>query len=223
VVLTEEMKRNVESLFPMKPVYFIRNPVNVTTMTNPAAFVRDRNRLLYLGWYTKEKGVYDLVDAVKILRKNGNELKLDFYGTKKVDALRRYVKRQRLGEAVTVNEWIDNHRKLEALYKCAALVLPSHTEGIPNVILEAMATKTPIISTDVGGLKEVLQDGFNAVIAQPRNPVDLSEKIRRCLDNEALMARITENGYKEVKHKYDLEVIIKQFAGIMEHVWHDAV
>jgi glycosyltransferase involved in cell wall biosynthesis len=96
------------------------------------------------------------------------------------------------------------------------LILPSHSEGIPNVILEAMATRTPIVATLVGGMKEILRDGENAVIVDVNNPVDLSEKILLLLEDDSLRKRLAENAYQEASEKYDVPVIRNFFRKIIE-------
>lgn len=216
VVLTEEMRANMQDLVPLRPVYVLRNPVNMEEMKSPADFRRSTNRLLYLGWYIREKGVYDLVDAIEILVSKGVEVYLDFYGTKQVEELRTYVKAKRLQNMISVNEWIDDQEKCRALLKGTALVLPTYSEGIPNVILEAMATRTPIISTLVGGLKEMLKDGENAIVANAGDPADLSEKILRCLNDSELRDRISSNAYQQALAKYDISVVKKELSRILQ-------
>ena len=62
-----------------------------------------------------------------------------------------------------------------------------------------MATKTPIVSTLVGGLKDILRDCENAIIAETKNSLDLSEKIQKCLIDDRLREQIAEKAYEEVK------------------------
>ncbi|MBS4069012.1 MAG: glycosyltransferase family 4 protein, partial [Sulfurimonas sp.] len=202
IVLTPDIKDNLANLFPDKPIHVLHNPVDVKGMGNNRGVVRRPDHLLFLGWYMKRKGVYDLVDAVRILREERHDVSADFFGTKEVEELRGYVSKQGLGDSVRIHGWIGEEEKLKALLGCGMLVLPSHTEGIPNVILEAMATKTPIVSTLVGGLKDVLRDGENAIIAEAGNAVDLSRKILLLLQDRELAGRIAENAYREACEMY---------------------
>jgi glycosyltransferase involved in cell wall biosynthesis len=217
VVLTEEMRANIEKIVPGKPVYILRNPVIMNEMNRHVKIKRAENRLLYLGWYIREKGVYDLVDAIEMLTIKKVEVYLDFYGTKQVNELRTYVKNKHLEAVITVNDWIGDVEKCEALLRATALILPSYSEGIPNVILEAMAFKTPIISTLVGGLKEVLRDGENAIIFKVGNPNDLSEKILKCLTDVDLRNRIAKNAYQEACMKYDASIMKKELSSMINH------
>jgi glycosyltransferase involved in cell wall biosynthesis len=119
---------------------------------------------------------------------------------------------------VRVNEWIKNEKKIEVLNKSTMLILPSHTEGIPNVILEAMATKTPIVSTAVGGLEDMLVDGENSIVVEPKNPKNLSQKIQKCLEDPDLRKKISENGYKLIEKKHDIEILKKEFSRIVTQI-----
>lgn len=215
VVLADDMKRKISMHFPHTPVHVLRNAVNLREMAYNTGIQRRTGELLYLGWYVRAKGVYELVDAIGLLKQRGISLHLNFYGTKEVDQLTEYVRGKHLTAAITVNGWIGGTEKLQALYGSSMLILPSHSEGIPNVILEAMATRTPIVATFVGGMKEILRDGENAVLVEVNNPIDLSEKICQLLEDNTLRNRLAGNAYQEAAEKYDVPVIRNCFREII--------
>ena len=216
VVLTPEIKGNLAQLFPGKPIHVLNNPIDAQGMKNSRGIQRKPGHVLFLGWYMKRKGVYELVDALRMLLEEHHEVSADFFGTKETQELRDYVSRLGLDEKVRINGWIGDDDKLDALYGCNMLVLPSHTEGIPNVILEAMATRTPIVSTLVGGLRDVLRDGENAVIAEPQNARDLSRKILTVLQEREFAAQLADNAYRQACEKYDLPVIKPRLRAILD-------
>ena len=88
---------------------------------------------------------------------------------------------------------------------------------MPNVILEAMATNTPIVSTLVGGLAEVLRDNVTAVVAREKDAADLACKIKLCLDDPDLRKRIADNAYQEAISKYDIKVLKEEITAILEN------
>ncbi|MBT3178541.1 MAG: glycosyltransferase family 4 protein [Desulfobacula sp.] len=218
IVLTDAMKERMNSLFPASDIQVLRNPVPFKKMENRNNIRRSANRFLYLGWYIREKGVYELVDAIEMLVSRGLDIHLEYFGTKQIDALRKYVEIKKLEKRIMVNGWIDDIEKIDKLYQCTALILPSHSEGIPNVILEAMSTKTPIISTKVGGLKEVLKDRKNALVVNVNDPSDLSEKISFCLHEKELSKKMADYAYKEAKTKYEINIIKNRFKQIIEPI-----
>ena len=218
VVLSDDMKEKMGTQFPDTPVLVLRNPVDLRGMRNNNGYVRQENLILFLGWFIKAKGIYELVDAFELLLNRGYLLQLNFYGTKESDRLRDYVSKKGLTKAVKVNGWIGPQEKVRVLYESTMLVLPSHSEGVPNVILEAMATRTPIVATRVGGLREILRDSENAVIAEVNDPVDLSDKMARLLEDPMFREKIAENAYREVVQKYDIRVVKRDFTRILNMI-----
>ena len=219
IVLTHEMKRSLKTILPNKTIVVLRNPIDIEKMENKRGIIRENNRLLYLGWYVREKGIFDLVDAFNILIQEKNELFLDFYGTKEIKKLQSYVNLKGLSAKISVNGWIDDLEKIDAFYRSTMLILPSYSEGVPNVILEAMATHTPIVATSVGGLKEILSDGNNAMIAKAGDPKNLSRKILILFMNEGLRKQISFNAFQKVKKEFEVSLIKKKFNQILNETF----
>jgi len=99
-------------------------------------------------------------------------------------------------------------------------VLPSLTEGMPNVILEAMACSVPIIATHVGGIPEVVKDGWNGLLIPPEDPETLASSILKLLKDRTLRIQMGRNGRKHVQEKYSLDMQIQRFIQIYEECRH---
>lgn len=218
VALTDGIKQKIASFTPHAKLFTLNNPVDVKALENKYGYKRLPNRLLYLGWYIKAKGVYELVNAVNILVKHREQIHLDFFGTKGTTRLRDYVIKKKLQTTITVHDWIEDKNKIKVLYESTMLILPSHSEGMPNVILEAMATLTPIIATSVGGLKEILVDKKNSLLTKVNDPKDLSKKISRLLHDRELRQRLAAQAYNEACNSYDISVVKKHFTEIVHAV-----
>lgn len=96
----------------------------------------------------------------------------------------------------------DNIRNL--LTKSDILVLPSLTESLGIVILEAMAAGVPVIASNIGGIPEIVQNGVNGILIAPDDPANLSEAITNVLTDKNLSQLLIENG-KSTAHKFNLE------------------
>lgn len=85
------------------------------------------------------------------------------------------------------------------------LVLPSYSEGLPNVVLEAMSFKIPVIATSVGGVPEIITDGESGLIISSGNPEVMSDNIIYLLNDEEKRKKLGENGYWSIYPKFSPE------------------
>ena len=95
---------------------------------------------------------------------------------------------------------------LSVLKDIDLFVLPSFTEGLPNVLLEAYALKKPVVATKVGGNPEIVLDGETGFLAPVQDPVKLSELILRLTQDATLRKEMGEKGYKYIKEKFNFAV-----------------
>jgi glycosyltransferase involved in cell wall biosynthesis len=85
------------------------------------------------------------------------------------------------------------------------LVLPSLTEGLPNVVLEAFSFGKPVVATRVGGVPELVTDGVNGIIVPPGDPASLAAGISRFLRDKAFAKMMGEEGYRTVVESFTFE------------------
>lgn len=104
-------------------------------------------------------------------------------------------------------------------YSLASLfVLPSHSEGSPNVLLEAMAAGLPIVVTAVGGVPEIVQHEATALLVPPRNPGALAEAISRLLGEEDFAAQLARRASEEVSLRFTPGVYRESLLRIYEEI-----
>jgi len=94
--------------------------------------------------------------------------------------------------------------------------LPSLYEGLPNVVLEAMATAKPVVATAVDGTPELIVDGETGYLVPPGDPQALAEKISSLVANQELARRFGSNGLKRVKAEYSLEKQVEGFQNLYQ-------
>ncbi len=149
--------------------------------------------VLAVGRFSREKGHADLVEAAGILRRD--EPALSFKLVLVGDGPERPCVESRARELGVGGEVIfAGHTDDVRPYYAAAdvLALPSHSEGSPNVLLEAMAAGLPVVATDVGGVSEIVADEESALLVAPREPRALASALGRMLSDRALSARLAE-------------------------------
>lgn len=91
------------------------------------------------------------------------------------------------------------------------LVLPSLMEGLSTVVLEAMAMKTPVVASNVGGNVELIQDGRTGLLVNPRDVDDLTEAVSTILNDRPLARRIAENAYQHFLENYSWDVVLPRY------------
>jgi glycosyltransferase involved in cell wall biosynthesis len=100
------------------------------------------------------------------------------------------------------------------------LVVPSLNEAFGRVVIEAMAMKTPVIATIVGGIPDIIEDGINGFLISPNNPTTLSEAVVKLLSNNNLHDRISQHGKKTVEKDYSVSTHIKKIQTLYRSVIH---
>jgi glycosyltransferase involved in cell wall biosynthesis len=158
------------------------------------------NFVLFVGYPWYLKGVDVLIRAFRAVASDYPHIKLRLLGhfpdRVELDALS--------GDCGQI-EFLDarpNPEVLRIMERSMILVLPSRTEGLPRVLLEAMAAKKPIIASDVDGIPHCVRDGYNGLLFRPGDIDDLAEKLRRLLSDGALRERLGRNGLDLARLNY---------------------
>ncbi len=175
--------------------------------------------VLSVGRLINWKGIEYLIQAMAILKKRFPNVRLIICGDGPVrHELEELTGNLRLNENVLFKGNVP-HEELPHHYKNAAVfVLPSillentgETEGLGVVLLEAMACGIPVVGSNVGGISEVIQDGWNGLLAQPKDTQDLAEKIERLLLENDLRQKFSENGFKTIEERFSWDAVTEKF------------
>jgi glycosyltransferase involved in cell wall biosynthesis len=98
------------------------------------------------------------------------------------------------------------------------LVQPSHWEGAPFGVVEAMATGLPIVATRVGGMAEYLVHDANALVVEPHDPAGLSRQLARAIEDAALRRRLGEAGRALAEEQFDERVVCARYEALFERL-----
>ncbi len=175
--------------------------------------------IIFVGRLSAEKGLFDLVEAMKILR---DEYKVEGIDLEIVGdgPLRRKLEHKvdvlGLRDAIRFTGFVSHAKVCGYLAKAWLLTLPSFTEGFPKVILEGMAAGRPVVATDVGGIPQVVENGVNGFLVEPKNPEALAKRFYEVLINERLAIKMGQEGRKKAR-KYDLKDILREYLSLIKN------
>jgi glycosyltransferase involved in cell wall biosynthesis len=169
-----------------------------------ADIVANDNYILAVGRLSPEKGHLVLVEAMPQVLRHCPDIKLLIVGDgQEAVPLSEKIRALSLDGQVV----LAGFSKQPAYYirRAAVLVNPSLSEGLPNVVLEARALRTPVVATDVGGVSEVMADGRGGLLVPPNDPEKMAHAIVRLLQNSAMRTGIAEEGYGEFQTRFDAD------------------
>ena len=106
----------------------------------------------------------------------------------------------------------------EIFHAMDLMVLPSLTEGLPNVILEAFAWAKPVVATNVGGVPEIVENGINGLLVPPKQPNLLAEAIEKCLMSPEMARQFGKAGYHKIKAEFTFEAQTHKLEAIYQEV-----
>ena len=164
----------------------------------------DKVTFLYVGWMVKEKGVNELVELILTHRSLDNFNFIFIGGGTLLEALQTKVKEQNI-KNVFFKGWLDNKEVLPYYKNVDALILPSYAEGFPNVILEALHYRLPIIATNVGAIYESVIDNENGFLIPPKNKEKLLEAILALGNSKTLREKFSANSEKILIQNHSIE------------------
>ncbi len=167
--------------------------------------------LLFLGRMDELKGIYVFVDALEELYRRHVDFRAILVGSIEVQDLQTRLRQSQAGSNVTL---LGPMSKLDVLqYYCAAdvFVLPSYLEGISSALLEAMSCGTPVIATKVGGNTEVVRDGVDGILVEPRKPHEIADATIRLLEDKALRQRLGASARLRIIDQFSLERMTDEY------------
>jgi glycosyltransferase involved in cell wall biosynthesis len=173
-------------------------------------------QLVYLGRLAWNKGIYEAIEALGTLVKEGRDLKLSIAGGgPEESAIKQRVAELGLSEHVRFPGPLFGEAK-DALWSASdVFVFPTfHREGLPYALLEAMAAGAVPITTRVGGIPDVMQDGVHGLLIEAKDPAGLARAIGRLDDDRDALARMAEAGRQRVLAEYTVERLAQDFKRI---------
>lgn len=170
--------------------------------------------LVFLGRLWEAKGVSDLLEALASPGVAALGWRATLAGDGDPGPYRKQVQRLGLSGRVDFRGWQDRAGVDGLLGQATALVLPSHVEGLPMVVLEALARRIPVVVTNVGSLPEYLTHGDSALIVAPRDVGGLSRALAAVIEAPELRAKLAARGEEVYREHFDVAVAARRLAAV---------
>ncbi|MBC1475335.1 glycosyltransferase family 4 protein [Listeria grandensis] len=213
IVLSEAWKTYYENMCDT-PVSVMENAVEVPR-TNP--YNNTSKTIVTFGNVSQEKGSYDLLRAIQSLGATYQEYEFIFYGIGDIETAQTQIDQNNLTN-VTLGGWVESHQKQTILESALLHILPSYHEALPMAILETMAHGIPNISTNVGGIPQIIQDKQNGLLIEPGDITELHEAIADLLDNQEARELMSTKAHHAVQDQFSMDACNNKWEQFYENL-----
>lgn len=176
----------------------------------------EETRFLFVGRIMRDKGIEELLTAMRELRQSGEDVFLDIVGRYDEDYSRAVERAEREGLVVYHGSQLDVHPFYAAAH---CVVLPSYHEGTSNVLLEAASTGRPVIATTVPGCRETFDEGITGFGCRPRDAGSLAEAMKKFLalswEERAAMGKA---GHGKMVREFDRKIVVGAYIEELERL-----
>jgi glycosyltransferase involved in cell wall biosynthesis len=186
--------------------------------------VPDRRRLVSIGRLAEQKGQLVLVEAAAKLAREGADFELVLIGDGPMrQSIEAAIAQHGIGKHVRLAGWMDSASIRRELLESRALVMPSFAEGLPVVIMEALALGRPVITTAIAGIPELVRDGANGWLVPAGSSSALSEAMRQVLAADTKeLDKMGEAGAREVARQHSAAAESAKLAELLTASAHGA-
>ena len=198
ILLSWKLYPDIKQIVQKEQIYICPNGIPNSNF-KPSSLTNTVPHLLFLSNLIESKGVIDLLDACKILKDDGYNFICNFVGgeSKDIDSKRfnSEISTRNLNDVVFYLGKKFGIEKDEILSNSDIFVFPTCDDCFPLVLLEAMQHSLPIVTTNIGGIEDIVTDNLNGLICKVHAPKDLSNKIAILLNDSQLREKMGIEGY----------------------------
>lgn len=167
-------------------------------------------RFLFIGRIMKDKGIEELIEAVKRIKKDYKDVQFDAIGFCE-DEYRGKIEILQNENIITFHGVRENVR--EYLKKSHAIIHPTYHEGMSNVLLEAAATGRPVLASNISGCKEIFDEGISGLSFEPKNIESLTQAILKFIKlNNVERLKMGKEGRKKVEIEFDRSIVVNAYS-----------
>ena len=224
ILLSKRLYKDVSKYVKKEDVFICPNGIPVPNFVEEISpKINGVPKLLFLSNLIESKGVFVLLEALKALNDNGIAFHCNFVGGEgdiSLKQLNQKINDLNLQEYVTYLGKKYGDDKYEIFQSSDIFVFPTfyHNECFPLVLLEAMQFELPIISSNEGGIPDIVKDSETGFIVEKQKPKQLAEKIKWLIDHPEEVRLMGEKGQKYFLEHYTLEIFEKRMTHILNQI-----
>jgi glycosyltransferase involved in cell wall biosynthesis len=216
IALSPQWAQDIKEITSNPRIEIILNRVPVPDQPVERANSDGCPHLLFLGRLGRRKGIYDLLDALASIKNQGTNFRLTAAGDGELAQVAARAQTLGLAKHIDLPGWIDEETRNTLLHKADIFVLPSHAEGLPMSLLEAMAASLPVVCSSVGGMPIAVTDGIDGIIVSPGDVDSLARALDRLLRNPDLRFQMGRNAFERAKRDFHIRLSVDQVVSLYE-------
>jgi len=207
---TRDKRQETGDLSPVPcPIVVSYHGVDLSRFTPAPKRSGGTCELLAVGSLLPCKGLETLIEACRLLKQRRIPFHCTIAGGGPLErSLRRQIERADLASDVEITGFVSQETVIGLYQRAHLILLPLVSKihwGIPNVLIEALATKTPVICCDLPSMKELVAHGDSGWVIPEQNPAALANSVEYLWGNPTLRAQLAEAGYRRVAERFSLE------------------
>ncbi|NHI82922.1 MAG: glycosyltransferase family 1 protein [Candidatus Thorarchaeota archaeon] len=193
--------------------------VDFSVFFRTSRIVERLDQIGFIGRLSSEKGVIPLIDAISLILDSGKPIRVIVVGDGPLfDEAKQRVLDHGIDSFVTFTGRVPHIQIAPILNSLKLLVVPSKTEGLPNVLLEAMACGTPILASRVGSISDFIADAHTGFIITSTAPRGLANQICSLLKDPELLELVSEHAMKFVRQDFDFATTARKWKSVISSV-----
>jgi glycosyltransferase involved in cell wall biosynthesis len=224
LLASSELTDFAEQIGKRDRLSIIANAVQISEYQRPPARVHSGNalRLGFLGRLIRTKGVFEAMQAIELLRSDApfHDVELRIAGSgPEADQIARYISDRDLSSNVKLVGALHGSAKVDFLREIDVLLFPTfHLEGLPYTILESLAAGTPVISTKIGGIPDVVTDGLHGILIDDHAAPEVARAVRRLAESPQRLREMSSHCRAWASLHLGLDRLGREFAELYTQV-----
>lgn len=224
VLLATAEKHDFKALGIIDRLIIIPNGVDVSQYRGPVERKHSGKvrRLMYLGRLVRTKGIFEAMQAVEHLRLEPHfrEIELRIAGSGPArEEIERFISDRQLAGNVKLVGPLYGQDKINFIQQADVFVFPTyHPEGLPYTILESLASGTPVITSRVAGIPDIVLDRVHGIMVNTKDPDDIVRAIHELAESPGTLRVMSKRCIERAVHEYGLERLAERFGNLYEAV-----